>query len=103
MWHCGDLTTKRRLKMKLDDYIDRLLEAQTQMLNDAMYSTKTGEASCAVCEEIYSENNPCWRVAHECGNHMPAEEAYVCSESCAKKWADINWEEIEEFNQLKEG
>ena len=56
---------------------------------------------CCICKEFYPENHNCWVLAHEAGEYMPEEKSYVCSSDCALKWIDINFEDIDEFNEFK--
>ncbi len=51
---------------------------------------------CPVCDGIYFEENPRWRVPHDAAGTLPPDDSYVCSDECADEWCDINWELIEE-------
>ena len=56
---------------------------------------------CCICKEFYPENDICWELPHEASENMEDGRAFVCSGLCALKWVDINFESIEEFNEIK--
>jgi len=63
--------------------------------------TNLEQVKCCICDNLYPENDVRWVLAHEAGEYMPEEEAYVCSSACAIRWVDIHFEEIDEFNEFK--
>lgn len=55
-------------------------------------------ASCPICDRILPDSHKDWRLPHPCGFSMHPDEAWVCSDECAKQWLDDKWEYVEEWH-----
>ena len=87
--------------MRFEDALSICYENETHAMIDQIYDTREQLVYCPICTEGHMESDKCWNLPHECAEHMPVDEGYVCSPSCATEWLERHWKEIEEYHLLR--
>ena len=77
--------------------VDLLNKNFTQNMHDMLYNTKPDYYPCVICKEVHKDDYYGWHRPHPCGKQMKDDDAFVCSKQCGTEWKEINFEEIEEF------
>jgi len=83
-----------------ENYMQKIHEDISDSLYQSRYGTEPEVLPCPICDRLFIETASRWIQPHPCAYTMNYKDAYICgSKECTEKWFELNWEEVEEFEE----